>query len=36
MVGGLTLARVMTDPQRSDTVLRAVREQLLKLEVEEG
>lgn len=34
MVGGLTLARVMTDPQRSDTVLRAVREQLLKLESE--
>lgn len=32
MVGGLTLARVMTDPQRSDAVLRAVREQLLELE----
>jgi len=36
MVGGLTLARVMTDPGRSDTVLRAVREQLLKLESEAG
>ena len=36
MVGGLTLARVMTDPGRSDAVLRAVREQLLKLEAEAG
>jgi TetR/AcrR family transcriptional regulator, transcriptional repressor for nem operon len=36
MVGGLTLARVMTDPQRSDAVLRAVHEQLIKLEAESG
>jgi TetR/AcrR family transcriptional repressor of nem operon len=36
MVGGLTLARVMTDTQRSDAVLRAVREQLLKLQADPG
>ena len=31
MVGALTLSRAITDPRRSDAVLRAVREQLMAL-----
>jgi TetR/AcrR family transcriptional repressor of nem operon len=32
MIGALTISRVITDPKRSDAVLRAVREQLTALE----
>lgn len=34
MIGGLALSRVITDPQRSDALLRAVREQVMALERE--
>lgn len=36
MVGAVTLSRVVTDPRRSDTILRVVREQLLALQEETG
>lgn len=36
MIGGLAISRIITDPKRSDAVLRAVRDQVISLRSEDS